>query len=370
MISGGLCGGESSQDLAMMLFTIIVAVASVFAIAVFVYFAWSAIAALYGVILTLNAGISVLDICIILLSLAGAIFSIFEAGNVGKSTYNFLSNPSVENGQEILWKALEAGAMVLIFEVALPRLMASVSTKFNVNETKLYEYVTKKWGGKKIKTPDTKPGIDPDVDPDPKPGIDPDVNPNVDPDVNPDVDPNMGSGESPKTNNNVIDDIAKKYGDDIADKFESFGENGQKMAEKYGDELADIISGMSEKDAKQALELVNEYGDDAFNSLRNGNSVQYTNAVLKYGECSQEFSNWDSMKDYFRGKITNFKKECKPKGSPDSKKWFEKLGTIKIEIEKGHITWNYSNFTGDKVPYVDGKINFPREYMHPDDDIF
>ena len=39
-----------------------------------------------GVILSLNAGISVLDICIILLSLAGAIFSIFEAGNVGKST--------------------------------------------------------------------------------------------------------------------------------------------------------------------------------------------------------------------------------------------------------------------------------------------
>ena len=57
MISGGLCGGESSQDLAMMLFTIIVAVASVFAIAVFVYFAWSTIAALYGVILSLNAGI-------------------------------------------------------------------------------------------------------------------------------------------------------------------------------------------------------------------------------------------------------------------------------------------------------------------------
>ena len=55
-------------------------------------------------------------------------------------------NPSVENGQEILWKALEAGAMVLIFEVALPRLMASVATKFNVNETKLYEYITKKWG--------------------------------------------------------------------------------------------------------------------------------------------------------------------------------------------------------------------------------
>ena len=91
-----------------------------------VYFTWSAIAALYGVIISLNAGISVLDICIILLSLAGVIFSIFEVENIGKSTYNFLSNPSVENGQEILWKALEAGAMVLIFEVALPRLMASV----------------------------------------------------------------------------------------------------------------------------------------------------------------------------------------------------------------------------------------------------
>ncbi len=85
---------------------------------------------MYGVIISLNAGISVLDICIILLSLAGTFFLIFEVKNIGKSTYNFLMNPSVENGKEILWKALEAGVMVLLFEVALPRLMASVATKF------------------------------------------------------------------------------------------------------------------------------------------------------------------------------------------------------------------------------------------------
>jgi hypothetical protein len=48
MNSGGLCGGESSKDLAMALFTIIVAVAAVLSVMVFAYFAWSAIAALYG----------------------------------------------------------------------------------------------------------------------------------------------------------------------------------------------------------------------------------------------------------------------------------------------------------------------------------
>ena len=100
MISGGLCGGESSQNLAMMLFTIIVAVAAVFAVMVFAYFAWSAIAAMWGVILTLNAGISILDICIILLCLAGATLSIVEAGNVGIDTIEYIMDPSVENGQE------------------------------------------------------------------------------------------------------------------------------------------------------------------------------------------------------------------------------------------------------------------------------
>ena len=208
MISGGLCGGESSQDLAMTLFTIIVAVAAIFAIAVFVYFAWSAIAAMIGVALTISEGISILDTCIILLSMAGAIFSITEAGNVGIDAYEYIIDPSVENGSDILRKAVEAGAMFLIFEVAMPRLISSVSAKINFDESGFYKFVTKKWGGKTIKTPPAKPDTDPDLNSD----ADPDTNPNKRP---------LGD---------YWEKIAEKYGQDIVDKLRPFGNDGKKVS--------------------------------------------------------------------------------------------------------------------------------------------
>ena len=251
MISGGLCGGESSQDLAMTLFTIIVAVAAIFAIAVFVYFAWSAIAAMIGVALTISEGISILDTCIILLSMAGAIFSITEAGNVGIDAYEYIIDPSVENGSDILRKAVEAGAMFLIFEVAMPRLISSVSAKINFDESGFYKFVTKKWGGKTIKTPPAKPDTDPDLNSD----ADPDTNPNKRP---------LGD---------YWEKIAEKYGQDIVDKLRPFGNDGKRLIEQYGDELVDIISGLSEKDTKQALKLIAEFGDDAINGLQGGKSI-------------------------------------------------------------------------------------------------
>jgi hypothetical protein len=177
---------------------------NVFAIIVFAYFVWSAFAAMWGVILTLNAGISILDICIILLCEAGAIFSIVEAGNVGIDAVEYKMNPNTDTGWDIISKALEAGAMFLIFEVAMPRLMVSVAGKVNYDESRFYQFITKKWGNKKIKTPDVKPDIDPDVkpdiDPDVKQDTDPDVDPDVGPDVNPDVDPDVKPDTDPDVN--------------------------------------------------------------------------------------------------------------------------------------------------------------------------
>ena len=309
MISGGLCGGESSQDLAMTLFTIIVAVAAIFAIAVFVYFAWSAIAAMIGVALTISEGISILDTCIILLSMAGAIFSITEAGNVGIDAYEYIIDPSVENGSDILRKAVEAGAMFLIFEVAMPRLISSVSAKINFDESGFYKFVTKKWGGKTIKTPPAKPDTDPDLNSD----ADPDTNPNKRP---------LGD---------YWEKIAEKYGQDIVDKLRPFGNDGKRLIEQYGDELVDIISGLSEKDTKQALKLIAEFGDDAINGLQGGKSIDNVKFDCLGGKQYRD----KLLNDVESGKIelkTN--KQKGNYGEMKMDKYFEELGYERISLDR------------------------------------
>lgn len=334
MISGGLCGGESSQDLAMTLFTIIVAVAAIFAIAVFAYFAWSAIAAMIGVALTISEGISILDTCIILLSMAGAIFSITEAGNVGIDAYEYIIDPSVENGSDILRKAVEAGAMFLIFEVAMPRLISSVSAKINFDESGFYKFVTKKWGGKTIKTPPAKPDTDPDLNSD----ADPDTNPNKRP---------LGD---------YWEKIAEKYGQDIVDKLRPFGNDGKRLIEQYGDELVDIIKELSEDDTKLAIQLVKEYGDDAvelfaikYDIFTVKNTLEcFNNSGVKtrlprtngYWEWKPGDGLWYSENisviEITGGEGVPFKN-----GRPDFSKWSQ--GSIEFEI--GELDGSNSDFT-------------------------
>ena len=55
------------------------------------------------------------------------------------------------------------------------------------------------------------------------------------------------------------------------------------------------------------------------------------------GSSSNKFSNWDDMKDAYKGKVTKFLKENKPKG--------------------------------DTVPYINQQVKFPKQYMFPDEDI-
>lgn len=72
------------------------------------------------------------------------------------------------------------------------------------------------------------------------------------------------------------------------------------------------------------------------------------------------------MKDAYKGTITKFVKENKPKYSPELKKWFDNGGTIEIKEANGKQIWTYISASGDSVPYVDGLIEFPEKYMHPD----
>ena len=181
MIAGGLCGGQSSSELGFVMFTVLVAVAAVFTIATYEYFALCAMEALVNVLLSMEYGISILDICVVILGITGAYFSVTEAADVGEKTIEYMKNADYQTGREILGKALEATVMLLIFEHALPKIMKNIK----YDESGFFRFISKKYGGKTILE------IGDDVNP-PKPGReDPKVNPEnpkVDP-KDPDVDP-------------------------------------------------------------------------------------------------------------------------------------------------------------------------------------
>jgi len=83
------------------------------------------------------------------------------------------------------------------------------------------------------------------------------------------------------------------------------------------------------------------------------------------GSTALKFNNWDDMKDAYKGTITQFVTENKPKYSPDIKKWFDKGGSIEIQNVDGKQIWAYTSSAGDSVPYIDGYIKFPDEYLNP-----
>lgn len=92
--------------------------------------------------------------------------------------------------------------------------------------------------------------------------------------------------------------------------------------------------------------------------------------VVESGSSSNKFSNWDDMKDAYKGKVTKFLKGNKPKGSPIPKNWFEKGGILEIEtLDDGSQIWKYTSAKGDTVPYINQQVKFPKQYMFPDEDI-
>ena len=95
-------------------------------------------------------------------------------------------------------------------------------------------------------------------------------------------------------------DAAEKYGDNVADRFEAFGEDGKAMLEQYGDELKGIVANMSEEEAKQALELVNVYRDDAVELLKAGKDVENVANILKSGlKLTKKFKNQVALEEHF-----------------------------------------------------------------------
>ncbi len=93
--------------------------------------------------------------------------------------------------------------------------------------------------------------------------------------------------------------------------------------------------------------------------------IRNSGKALESGTDAFKFNNWDDMKDAYKGTITQFVKENKPKYSPDIKKWFYNGGSIEIQNIDGKQIWTYTSSAGDSVPYIDGCIKFPDEYLNP-----
>lgn len=344
MIAGGLCGGQSSSELGFVMFTVLVAVAAVFTIATYEYFALCAMEALVNVLLSMEYGISILDICVVILGITGAYFSVTEAADVGEKTIEYMKNADYQTGREILGKALEATVMLLIFEHALPKIMKNIK----YDESGFFRFISKKYGGKTILE------IGDDVNP-PKPGReDPKVNPEnpkvdpKDPDVDPEkpkVDPekpgenkpggedsgsggdsgtggtgtgdtgtgrenpepgkeipepgkeipepgkeNPNPGEEGTGGNNAIDDywddIKDRYGEMTARELEPFGKDGRALIKKYEEngnihDVIDVINSLPETDEKKGIQLMIDYPDDAVTLLKNKNTLSLSRTLCR-----------------------------------------------------------------------------------------
>ena len=89
--------------------------------------------------------------------------------------------------------------------------------------------------------------------------------------------------------------------------------------------------------APKGIDGVTEGAGNLTEDVISESGVNIRGAGDESGSSSNKFSNWDDMKDAYKGKVTKFLKENKPKG--------------------------------DTVPYINQQVKFPKQYMFPDEDI-
>ena len=100
--------------------------------------------------------------------------------------------------------------------------------------------------------------------------------------------------------------------------------------------------------------------NNASQALRD--AEMFADTTVKTGK----YASWNEFKSAYNGNVAKFIKEHKPKRSPNIKKWFAKNGTIDIQIIDGKEIWTYTSSDGISVPYIDGYVDFPKKYLHPD----
>ncbi|MCR5837695.1 MAG: hypothetical protein K6G88_14445 [Lachnospiraceae bacterium] len=315
MISGGLCGGES-LDFPMTLFVIFVAVAAVLGLMAFEYMALSAFAGVFSIMLGVTStGIEILDLCVLILGLVGAGLAMAEMGFFCQDVYDFFKNPTVKDGMTITTKSFTAVVSAMIFEYTLPKLFPSggYDKKRLYNKLSQSEFfddvinVTDDYVDDVIKTVDdyvddiidaTDDVADDYVD-DVIDATDDIADDCVDDviDATDDETYTFIKNEDVQLSSGMSDDefwraANDRYGKEIANQINRFGDEGRDLLEKYGDNLVRLINDMSPEEAKQALQLINEYGDDAFKLLKEGKTSATVRKIIEtvYGKSSSNIT--------------------------------------------------------------------------------
>ena len=158
----------------------------------------------------------------------------------------------------------------------------------------------------------------------------------------------------------VISKLIKKKADGIDSVQNSMYDEGN-------------ISGINDGEEAARWELLNQRTDvfgDNDATVTEGSTLHkaqnaYSEGNHGGGGNALKFNNWDDMKSAYKGTITQFIKENKPKYSPEIRKWFNNGGLIEIQDIDGKQIWTYTSSAGISVPYIDGYIKFPDEYLNP-----
>ena len=123
------------------------------------------------------------------------------------------------------------------------------------------------------------------------------------------------------------------------------------------DEVVKALKRVTDKDLSKLTKTESKVLREFLEKMGLKSLVDYEGRLLR-------FSNWDDMKKAFKGTVIAFVKEQKPKYAPRLNKWFKAGGIIEIENKGGQQIWTFISKAGDKVPYVDGIVKFPEEYLY------
>ena len=74
-----------------------------------------------------------------------------------------------------------------------------------------------------------------------------------------------------------------RYHQRTAAILKKFGQDVLKLAGKYGDDLAKIIDNLEPAEAKKAVNLINSYGDEAFDLFKEGKGADEVKKIVEGG---------------------------------------------------------------------------------------
>lgn len=137
-------------------------------------------------------------------------------------------------------------------------------------------------------------------------------------------------------------------------------------AEKAVSNASEVAEGVNDADkVANSVDDIGKSTDAIVDAAKSVDKMDNAVEVVENVADIHKFNSLDEMKVAYKGNFIAFLKENKPKYSPDVEKWFDKGGTLEISEIDGKQIWNYTSSVGKSVPYIDGYVKFPEEYLHP-----